>query len=60
MPLLSDREGFDREALHRALVALGTCPKCRRPLRPIYTGEPGVLACVTCDRAYCEDGTEVR
>jgi uncharacterized protein YbaR (Trm112 family) len=58
MPLLSDREAFDRAALSAALVALNTCPKCRRPLRPIWTGEPGVLACVSCDRAWNEDGTE--
>jgi len=34
------------------LLALHVCPRCRRDLRPVHTGEVNVWACVTCDATY--------
>jgi ribosomal protein L37AE/L43A len=45
-------EAFDKGALYEALLALHTCPKCRRDLRPVWSGEKDVWACVTCDETW--------
>lgn len=47
-----DYEAMDKAALHNALLALHTCPKCRRDIRPVWTGEPDMWACVTCDKTW--------
>lgn len=44
-------EALDKAALYDALLALKTCPNCRRDLRPVaYCAD--VWACVTCDETW--------
>jgi len=52
-------EADDKAALRDALVALKTCPKCRRALRSVQYREDfsaktddTMLGCVTCDTVY--------
>jgi len=61
-PLGFDNSRFDeidKAALHNALLALKTCPLCRRDLRQVKHSEDGrsappenLWACVTCDEAW--------
>ena len=46
-----DYEAEDKAALKRALIVLGTCPECRRPLRHSWSNA-SALSCVTCDEHY--------
>ncbi len=43
-------DDIDKAALHNALLDLGQCPHCRRPLRTAQV--PGLVGCVTCDKAW--------
>lgn len=51
-------EALDKAALHNALIALGTCPFCRRDLqRFVYTGkgmetDASEWCCIRCDKTY--------
>jgi uncharacterized protein YbaR (Trm112 family) len=47
-----DYEVEDKLALHRALLSLLVCPKCRKDLRPAYTSPEGTYACVACDETW--------
>lgn len=46
-----DYEAEDKAALTRALIAIGRCAKCRRPLRVAWS-DPNLVCCVTCELSW--------